>query len=243
MSNPIDEYVKRNLANQEITPSKNLFADKIQPRIKQKKAAAFPYLRVAAAILILLAAYATLTLLIDPAEAQYQPQEVSPFVSEEPLELEPTIAIPPLEEEAGTEEVNAGENLPANMIAQEESAQKQPKISPVVDEVVPEQSRTIAMAEATDPTTDPVATETKATKKKSYSIKIKIDPAKYGVSESASSEVASAKPTVGSYARDQYKSIKDGEGIQAPPKELLPLPNLALRIEGNPLKKVLPGKE
>ncbi len=236
MSNPIDEYVKRNLADQEITPSKNLFADKIQPRIEQNKAVAFPYLRVAAAIIILLAAYATLKLVMDPAEAQYKPQEVSPFAIEEAQELEPITIQPAVEEEVI-------EDVPARMIAQEESTQKERKAAPVAEEVVPEQSRTIAMAETTEPTVDPPATQTKAAKKKSYKIKIKIDPAKYGVEESTTSAVASAKPTVGSYAKDQFKSIKDGEGVQAPPKELLPLPNLALRIEGNPLKKVLPGKE
>ena len=242
MSNPIDEYVKRSLASQEITPSKNLFADKIQPRIEQRKATSFPYLRVAAAVVLLLAAYTVVKLMIDSPDAQYEPQEVSPFAIEETQEMEPGFIQPPVVEEENEEDAVEVEQAPANMIAQEEPTKKSDKLSPIEEDALPEQNRTIAMAETSDPAFSP-ETETQQPAKKSYKIKIKIDPAKYGVVENTGSEVASAKPTVGDYAREQFQNIKDGEGLQAPPKGMIPLPNVDVRFEGNPLKKILPGKE
>lgn len=242
MSNPIDEYVKRNLASQEITPSKNLFADKIQPRIEQRKATPFPYLRVAAAVVLLLAAYTVVKLMIDSPDAQYEPQEVSPFAIEETQDMEFNPIQPPLETKANEEDVVPFEQVPENIIAQEEPTKKSDKLSPIEEDALPEQNRTIAMAETSDPAFTP-DTEVKQPKKKSYKIKIKIDPAKYGVVENTGSEVASARPTVGDYARKQFQNIKEGEGLQAPPKGMIPLPNVDVRFEGNPLKKILPNKE
>lgn len=242
MSNPIDEYVKRNLADQEIAPSKNLFAEKIQPRIEQRKAAAFPFLRVAAAIVILLAAYAVVKLVINPVDAQYQPQEVSPFAIEETQETQPAIVFPGDEESAKEEDQWVNESIPSNAVAQEETEKPQPKTSPAGEKKLPEQNRTIAMAE-TNNNELPITAESKPETKKSYKIKIKIDPAKYAVTENTGTEVASATPTVGEYAREQFQHIKNGESLEAPDKEMLPLPRLAVRLEGNPLKKILPGKE
>jgi hypothetical protein len=240
MSNPIDEYVKRNLANQEITPSKNLFADKIQPRIEQRKAAAFPFLRVAAAIVILLAAYAVVKLVVGPVDAQYQPQEITPFAIEEPQELESTFPYPEIEEKQA-DDVWMAEEVPNNMVAQEEPVQEESIPTPV-KEALPDAYKTIAQVDVENQD-EPNAEQPSTKAKKSYKVKIKIDPAKYGMPKPGSTEVASAKPTVGDYARKQFQNLKSGEAIEAPTKEMLPLPNVAVKFEGNPLKKILPGKE
>jgi hypothetical protein len=79
---------------------------------------------------------------------------------------------------------------------------------------------------------------------KAYKVKLKIDPAKYATTE-ASQEVAQEdeKTSFAEYASAQFTNVKEGEGLQAPPKEWFELPKIGVRLEGNPLKKVLPGKE
>jgi hypothetical protein len=240
MSNPIDEYVKRNLANQEITPSKNLFADNIQPRIEQRKVATFPFLRVAAALAILLAAYPLVRLAMEPTEAQYQPQELSPFAIEVQQEIPPISMQPPAENQVAHEGPGNTEKMPGNSVALQE--RKADQIPSVVKDALPEVLKTVAVAE-TGSEDDARLENAGKTSMKSYKIKIKIDPAKYGAVEPASTEVARATPTVGDYARQQFQNIKEGEALQAPPKEMLSLPKLAIRFEGNPLKKVLTNKE
>ena len=236
MSNPIDEYVRRSLADQEIAPSRNLFADKIQPRIEQRKAAAFPFLRVAAALVLLLAGWMVIQLLNRPATGNDK-LEYTPIAIEEPLEAPATNLEQSVEgDDPVTDDTPVLEKIDATKVAIENTTQKPG------NNTVTEQPVVLAMAEQPEntETANPIGT---AAEKPQIKVSIKIDPTKYANAAVANTEPEETQPTVLEYANEQIKNVKDGEGLQAPPKEWFDLHKLAVKVEGNPLKRILNGKE
>jgi len=96
---------------------------------------------------------------------------------------------------------------------------------------------------AAEISSNPIA---QAETKTNYKVKLRIDPAKYTTQpQEEVIDVAEAEqtPSLTEYAATQFDNIKDGEKLQAPPKQWFELPKLAVRFEGNPLKKVLNPNE
>ena len=237
MSNPIDEYVRRSLADQEIAPSRNLFADKIQPRIEQRKAAAFPFLRVAAAIVLLLAGWMIIQLINRPINGNERLQE-APIAVEQPMEL-PTTEIKKEEPAVMEATTPIKEEVQQQRVAvQTQSAAKSKKHKKDIN-VAALQPEPVQFAEA-----ETAANPVKATEEKQeIKVRLKIDPTKYANAAMANTELEETTPTVGEYASEQFNNLKERQGLQAPPKEWFELPKLAVKVEGNPLKSILNGKE
>lgn len=236
MSNPIDEYFKKNLADVEIQPSKDLFAEKIAPRIEQRKAGYFfsPWLRVAAAVVLLFGAWQMFEMVNTPQPESIILPDEKPVAVELPKATEMPIQTPEVKEEeadkaapirkatqnsVGLVSTTSAGNAPKNLKAQK-------AISPEIE------------------TTQVMAAETKT----NYKVKLRINPANY-----ASKAIEQEEPIVAAeveetqtfteYAAAQFENIKEGDKLQSPPKEWFELPRLAVRMDGNPLKKMLPGKE
>jgi hypothetical protein len=239
MSNPIDEYFKRNLANQEITPSKNLFAEKIQPNIKQRKAAPFFFLRVAAALVLLLAGWMVVQLLNKPQTNPDTLDMPNPIAIEEVV---PPATTPQVEEETPGETENVSmQDVPTHSVAVQQKEEAPTELTQKATEQnfeIEETPVVLAAVEA-EPNPDVVAQPISAEAKKTYKVKIKIDPAKYATAKPTTNDVALATPTLKEYAKNQISNVKEGDGLQAPPKEWFELPKLAVKFEGNPLKRVL----
>ena len=236
MSNPIDEYFKKNLADVEVQPRKDLFAEKIAPRIEQRKAGYFfsPWLRVAAAVVLLLGAWQMLQIVNTPQPENIVFPEEKPIAVEQPKAIElplPTSEVKEFEADkaapirkatqntGGLVSTTAAGNAPKNLQAQ----------APTTPEVE---------------NTQVVAAETKT----SYKVKLRIDPAKYATKAQVEEEPIVAAEveetqTFTEYAAAQFDNIKGGDKLESPPKEWFELPKLAVRMDGNPLKKMLPGKE
>lgn len=237
MNNPIDDFVKRNLADQEISPSRNLFSEKIQPHIEQRKVVAFPFMRVAAAIVLLLAGGMIITLINRPINGADQLQQapvavekppILPSVADEKKDLQPSAITPTVK----------ADKAQSPIAAQTPSATKKQIIRKNVH-VAQLQPKPIEIAQEM---AMPIATQTPV-KKRAIKVYLKIDPAKYVAATQAQVEENHPKPTVFTYAAQQLENIKEGEGLQMPPKEWFDLPKLAVRVEGNPLKGILKGKE
>jgi hypothetical protein len=238
MSNPIDEYFKKNLANQEITPSKNLFAEKIQPIIQQRKAAPFFFLRVAAALVLLLAGWMVVQLLNKPQTDSNILDMPNPMAVEEVVTPSTT---PLVEDETPAEAENVSiQHVPINAVAvqQKETPKKQPQKA-AIQKLEIEETPVVLAAVETEPEIEPITQTMTPEAKKTYKVKIKIDPAKYATAISTTNDVTQATPTLKEYAKNQISNVKEGDGLQAPPKEWFELPKLAVKFEGNPLKRVL----
>lgn len=236
MSNPIDEYFKKNLADVEVTPRKDLFAEKIAPRIEQRKAGYFfsPWLRVAAAVVLLFGAWQMFEMVNTPQPENILFPEEKPIAVEQPKATELPVSTPEVKA------VEADKTAPIRTATQNtgglvsttsagsaaKNLQAQNAITPEV-ETMPE-----------------LAAETKT----NYKVKLRINPANYASQAQeqeqpiVASEVEETQ-TFTEYAAAQFGNIKDGDKLQSPPKEWFELPKLAVRMDGNPLKKILPNKE
>lgn len=243
MSHPIDEYVKRNLADHKIAPRRDLFAEKIQPQINQRKAAALPFLRVAAAIVLLLAAWMVVKMVSKPTDAGSIMQEL-PVAVEQPLESPKNVVSP---ENIETE----NEALPLQAATAETRKQvaaetRQPKANrpksikkaeanALNDKVLQEDA---VIAENSEESTSPIEIE-----KPKVKVKFTIDPTKYTLAATEETAPTTEQPKVLEYAEAQLNNVKSGEKLQAPPKEWFELPKLAVRVDGNPIKGILKGRD
>jgi hypothetical protein len=237
MNNPIDDFVKRNLADQEISPSRNLFAEKIQPHIEQQKAVSFPFMHVAAAVVLLLAGWMIITLINRPINGANELQQapvavekplVVPSVTDEKKDLQPNATTPTIK----------ADNAQSPIAAQTPAATKKQ----IIRKNVPVAQLQTKPVEIAQETAMPTVTQTPV-KKRTIKVYLKINPAKYVASTQTQVEENRPKPAVLTYAAQQIENIKEGEGLQLPPKAWFDLPKLAVRVEGNPLKGILKGKE
>lgn len=236
MSNPIDEYFKKNLADVEVTPRKDLFAEKIAPRIEQRKAGYFfsPWLRVAAAVVLLFGAWQMFEMVNTPQPENIVFPDVNPIAVEQPKATELPVSTPEVKEveaDKATPIRNATQNTgglvsTTSAGSAAKNLQSQNAVTPEV-ETMPE-----------------LAAETKT----NYKVKLRINPANYASQAQVKEEPIVASEveetqTFTEYAAAQFDNIKDGDKLQSPPKEWFELPKLAVRMDGNPLKKILPNKE
>jgi hypothetical protein len=233
MNNPIDEYFKKNLADAEVQPRKNLFAEKIAPRIEKRTASHFfsPWLRVAAAVVVLFGAWQVLQIVNTPVpQNSVSPMEEQPVAVKQPATKTLPKATPQEEVQADEQprakrqapKGNGGwvSTTPAGSAAENLEAQLQTETVVAAVEVAPAETKT------------------------NYKVKLRIDPAKYATQAQEEQVVAVEEtPTITEYAATQFDNIKEGDKLQSPPKEWFDLPKVALRVDGNPLKKVLPNKE
>jgi len=233
MNNPIDEYFKKNLADIEVKPRKNLFAEKIAPRIEKRTASHFfsPWLRVAAAVVVLFGAWQVLQFVNTPVPQNVvAPTEEQPVAVQQPTTKTLPKAIPQAE---------------ALVVEQPRAKRKAPKgnggwVSTTPAGSAAENLETQLQTETAVAAVEVAPAETKT----NYKVKLRIDPAKYATQAQEEQVVAVEEtPTFTEYAATQFDNIKEGEKLQSPPKEWFDLPKVALRVDGNPLKKVLPNKE
>lgn len=222
MSNPIDEYFKSGLEEIKITPNPDLWRQKIAPKIERKTKPKLPVWRIAASVVILISGWFA----FDAAQ-----QPIQPPIEIEQQNFDPVL----LPEVAITAPQTHNEQAPVAAEKKQTATKKVQNIAPKQHKVALE--NTTQLAQAIPTVDEPKNQPASVTTKKSYGVKMRINTEKY----TATTPEKTSPNNVNEYAKQQWENVKKREGIEAPPKEWFALPKIALRVEGNPLKAVLPG--
>jgi hypothetical protein len=226
MKHPIDDYFEKGLESLEIQPSANLFANKIAPQIAPEKQKAVVWYRAAAIIILLLSSWFAVN---------YFGRSNQPGVLqvEEPIALDEVIITPSVEEEPA---VNVEVESPIEQVLEMPVAQKaSKKTARIAKATMKEEPVQLAAVETEVGEEAEVATEKE---KPTYKVKLSLNSLKYAAADVPVEEIVDGE-TVKDYAKSQWQNLKNGEKLEAPTKEMLSLPKLAVRFEGNPIKSVL----
>ena len=225
MKNPVDEYFANDLENIEIAPSKNLWAEKIAPRVEGKEEVkpVFWY-RVAAVAVILLSGWFAVNLL-QPKQDQVQTLTIKKPIVLEQIEVKPT--------QLPTTILEPVQDLEVEMQRSQQVAEVDP-VNPDSEEPTMEVAEEHVMLAQVDP--EVVTEETPAAKPK-VKVVLRLNSTEQAI---ASADVpAQSENTFGDYARTQWENVKQGEKIQAPEK-LINWPKI--KVEGNPLRGMFAAK-
>ena len=228
MMNPVDEYFKKDLESIEIKPSADLWKNKIQPQIEEKKVKPVFWYRAAAVIILLMSSWFVVDNFQPKANQVHTIQYKEPVIVdvEEPKAHDVTAPIQEPIQDALVVEMNK----PAKTT-------KQTKVA-VQESAVTNAEQAIVLADVTEPEVLP-ETITEVPQKKKIKVKLSL-------SNTATAMAATEEPkvqeeeNVGDYAREQWNNIKHGEKIEAPEKSWIALPKV--KFEGNPLKGMFASK-
>jgi len=226
MKHPIDDYFEKGLESLEITPSASLFANKIAPKVAPEKKKAVVWYRAAAIIILLLSSWFA----VNYFGKSSQPAGLE---VEQPFVLDQVIITPSAEEEPA---VNTEIESPVEQVLEQPVTQKTTnkaaRIAKVSSKEEPVQMAAIAPEVVEEAE---IATENQ---KPTYKVKLSLNSVKYAAADVPAEEIAEDE-TVKEYAKSQWQNLTHGEKLEAPTKEILGLPKLAVRFEGNPIKGVL----
>ena len=228
MTNPVDEHFKQDLENIEIKPSKDLWAEKIAPRVEGKKERK-PVLwyRAAAVLVILLSGWLAIDQL-QPIQQNVQELEIRTPVVLDKIDHQMRDLTPTILEPVQNLDVEL-QHQPKDQVLADHSAQtNEPAITPTPakDEVV------LAQVE-------PQAMDQQPTAKKK-TIKVSLSLNRTSQTLAYASEPKEERSAVQDYARTQWENMKDGEKLEAPKEKLINWPKI--KLEGNPLKGMFAAK-
>ena len=225
MKNPVDEYFANDLENIEIAPRKDLWAEKIAPRVagKEEKKPVWMW-RAAAVVVILLSGWFVVRLL-QPNHDQVQALEIRTPVVLEGILVKPTILSKTLLEPIDDAVVELKSERQTAAVGQKEQPTEEPRLE------WPEDYTALAQVEPQD-----IEEETEAQKPKIKMV-LKLNSTEHAM---ASADVPKQHhKTFGNYAREQWENVKQGDKIESPEK-LINWPKI--KVEGNPLRGMFAAK-
>jgi hypothetical protein len=229
--NPIDNHFKQNLNELEIKPSATLWKEKIAPNIVQSQPKGLVvWYRAAAVIILLLSGYFAVQFFGGDAQNTLQP-ELPIAVEETPETILPIVIEDENNEELEDAEVIENIAQPKK-IRQAKSLQniaEAPKRVQVIDELSPANSADISIA----------------TVQVTISIR---QPELLFVDElptNAEENLNTNEPRTGlvTSIKNSFKKSPIAQKIETETKDLLDFPQVAVRIEGNPLRGILRNNE
>ncbi len=229
MRNPIDEHFEKGLESLEITPRADLWKQSIAPQLVPEKSKPVFWYRAAAIFIFLLCGLFALNYFGKNNQKPGQLPEQPVAVEVVPTAV-PATEIAPIEVENIEEKPAEIAHQPAGknpLKTKNKSAAKT-----VLAKVEAENTNEKMIAAVTE------IGETEVKSKPTYKVKMSINTSKYADAALALEEDAAGE-NVKTYAANQWENLKNGEKLNAPPKEWFNLPKLAVRVEGNPLKGVL----
>lgn len=229
--NPIDNHFKKHLDELEIKPSAALWKEKIAPNIVQSQPKGLVvWYRAAAVIILLLSGYFAVQFFGGDAQNTIQP-ELPIAVEESPETLSPIV----IEDENNKEHENTDviENITQPKKIREVKSQQNIAEAPirvqVIDELLPAKSADISVA----------------TVQVIISIR---QPELLYVDElptTTEENLNTTEPQTGLVAsiKNSFKKSPIAQKIETETKDLLDFPQVAVRIEGNPLRGILRNNE
>lgn len=259
---PIDEHFKAHLTDQEVQPSRDLWAD-LEPRLQERPRKRGWFIGVAASVTI---AFAVSTFIYDT----YQPvdgiQDL-PVTTDEPSNEIPTNTTPSKETPAEEELTPSNESVDFIAIDEEESTPAESPIANRIPEVVGQDAgksarRHTALNNDAETRVEPrefaemTREEMAPAERPQVSTSVSIDPNRYRNKANRSADVAEVTPSetpaneqtepekmaLGQYAGQQFNRLIHGEEMVLPKKEEIKWPSLQMNL-GPLLQKFTPAQE
>lgn len=225
MKNPVDEYFANDLENIEITPRKDLWAEKIAPRVDGKEEKKPVWMWRAAAVVVVLFSGWFVVNLLQPSHDEVQALEIRKPVVLEEIEVKPATLPKTILEPVDDAVVELKSERQTAAVEQKEQPTEEPSLE------WPEDNTAWAQVEPQE-----IQEETEAQKPK-IKVVLKLNSTEHAI---AQADVPKQHDkTFGNYAREQWKNVKQGDKIKAPEK-LINWPKI--KVEGNPLRGMFAAK-
>ena len=226
--NALDNHFKKHLEGLEIAPSANLWQQKIAGNLASAPTKSFAiWYRAAAVIILFLGSWFAVSYFGNGQKIVQPNVPIANQPTDLPTRQIETVA-PIISPEAAMPKTSAKEKG----VATANKTVKTPTRKAIEKEGIP-----VQIAQELKTSAVPVVGESQ--------VKVKIsiaNQAKYlqpETTEIAANTITETPSTIKDYALAQFKNLAKREKLEAPPKDWFEIPQLAVRVEGNPLKKVL----